>query len=259
VSAWAGPSCCRAWMKISQGRLPYTLSWAQAMKRLAGALGVVAPPGAAAAVLIAGRLTPGYDPLARTVSRLAEPGLPAAFLVEPAIAVVGVALIALATALGPGSRGGRALLVVAGAGLLVAAAIRLDPTSASATAEHRLATTIAMLGLAGAPLAFASSLRCRAGWVAYAPVSFALGAVEIGVLLLGLALLTTSFADWGAWERGFLALPMGWMVLLSARLLRARTMEPMFSSTDENSRWASKVSADETMKAAAASQSSSGS
>jgi len=104
------------------------------MKRLAGGLGVLAPPAAAVVVLVAGRLTPGYDPLARTISRLAEPGLPAAFLVELTIAVVGFALVALAIALGPGSRAGRALLAVAGAGLLVAATIRLDPTSASATA-----------------------------------------------------------------------------------------------------------------------------
>jgi Protein of unknown function (DUF998) len=229
------------------------------MKRLAAALGVLAPPFAAFAVLISGWLTPGYDPLARTVSRLAEPGLPGAFLAELAIAVVGVALIALAIAMGPGSSGGRALLAVAGAGLLVAAAIRLDPTSASATAEHRLATLVAMLGLAGAPLAFASSLRRRVGWVAYAPVSFAFGAVELGVLLVGLAVLPTTFAEWGAWERCFLAVSMGWTVLVSARLLTARKIDPMFSSTADSSTWASNVSVDDTTKAAAASQSSTGS
>ena len=229
------------------------------MKRLAGALGVVAPPSAAVAVLIGGWLTPGYDPLARTISRLAEPGRPAAISVELAIALVAVTLVALAIALRPGSRGGRAALVIAGAGLLVAAAIPLDPASASGTAEHRLASTVAMLGLAGAPLAFASSLKRRRGWAAYAPISFAFGAAEVAVLLAGLALLPSTFADWGAWERCFLALPMGWTVLLSARLLSARRIEPMFSSTAESSSWASKVSADETMKAAAANQSSGGS
>jgi hypothetical protein len=227
--------------------------------RIAGAVGVVAPPAAAVVVWVGGRLTPGYDPLVRTISRLAAPGLPAAVAVEVAIAAVGVALVALALALGPGSRGGRALLLVAGAGLLVAAAIRLDPASVSATAGHRLATTVAMLALTGAPLAFAFSLRRRAEWVGYARVSFAVGAAEVGMLLLGLALLPSRFADWGAWERCFLALPMGWMVLLSARLLTARTIEPMFSSTAESTRWATSVSADDAMSAAAASQSSSGS
>src|ERR1700682_4076510 len=101
------------------------------MKRLAGALGVVAPPAAAVAVLIAGWLTPGYDPFARTISRLAEPGVPAAFLAETAIAVVGVALIAIAIELGPGSGAGRALLGVAGAGLLGAAGVRAGPRCGS--------------------------------------------------------------------------------------------------------------------------------
>src|SRR5258708_166771 len=229
------------------------------MKRLAGGLGVLPRPAAAVAVLLAGRLTPGYDPLARTISRLAEPGLPTAFLVELAIAVVGFALVALAIALGPGSRAGRVLLAAAGAGLLVAAAIRLDPTSASATAEHRVATTVAMLALAGAPLAFTRSLRGRAGWSVYGPVSFAFGAAEVAMLVVGLALLPTTFADWGVWERCFLALPMAWMVLVSARLSSPSKVEPMFSSTADNSSWASQRSEDETMNAAAASQSNSGS
>src|ERR1700674_2975533 len=239
--------------------LPLHLSWAPAMKRWTGALGVMAPPVAAAAVVIAGWLTPGYDPLARTISRLAEPSLPGAFLAEAAIAIVGVALIAIAIELGPGSGAGRALLAVAGAGPLAAGGVRLDPTSASATAEHRLATTVAMLGLTGAPLAFASSLRRRAGWVAYGPISFAFGAAEVAVLLVGLALLPTTFAEWGVWERCFLALPMAWIVLLSARVLSARKIEPMFSSTADRSSWPTNVSADDTMNAAAASQSRSGS
>lgn len=218
--------------------------------RVAGALGVAAPPVAAALVLAGGLMTPGYDPFARTISRLAEPGLPAAFGVELAISFVGVALVALSIGLGPGSWIGRGLLALAGASLLVAAAIRLDPTSAAATTEHRLATTVAMLALTGAPLAFAAS---------YGRISLAFGAAEVGMLVVGLALLPTTFADWGAWERCFLALPMGWMVFISARLLRGRKTEPMFSSTAEDSTWATSVSADDTMKAPAASQSSSGS
>jgi hypothetical protein len=226
--------------------------------RLAGASGVVAPPLAAAIVLIAGWLTPGYDPLARTISRLAEPGAPAASAVELGICLVGISSMALAMALGPGSTGGRALLAIAGAVLLLAAAIRLDPASARATTEHRLATTIAMLTLSGAPLAFGRSLGRRPGWGAYGRISFAFGAGEVGMMLVGLALLPTSFAEWGAWERAFLALPMVWMVLVSARLLSASSSEPMFSSTAESSSWASKVSADDTMKAIAASHSNGG-
>ena len=205
--------------------------------RAAGAFGVTAPPVATALVLAAGLMSPGYDPLARTISRLAEPGLPAALAVEVAMSIVGVALLALSVGLGPGSRVGRALLAVAGTGLLVAAAIRLDPASAAATTEHRLATTVAMLALAGAPLAFRHDR-----------ISFAFGASEVGMLLVGLALLPTTFAAWGAWERCFLVLPMAWVVFVSVRLLRAG-----------DASWVSSVSADDTMKVPAASQSSSGS
>jgi len=175
-------------------------------------------------------MTPRYDPLTRTISRMAEPGLPAAFVVELAIGLVGVALLALSIHLesGSGLRPGRALLAVAGVGLLVAALIPLDPASPSATIAHRVATTIAMLALAGAPFAFAG----------YGRVSVAVGLAELGMLLVGLALLPTTFAAWGAWERCFLALPTAWMVWVA---------------------WTRSASMDETMKAAAASHSSSGS
>ena len=221
-------------------------------------LGMVAPPIAAALVLVAGWMTPGYDPLARTISRLAEPGLPAAGAIDVAIGLVGIAVLVLALTLGPGARGGRVLLGVAGGALLVAAAIHLDPASARATTEHRVATTFAMLALAGAPLAFAVSLKRRAGWERYGRISFLLGAAEVGALLMAFALLPTAFAEWGAWERSFLALPMVWMVIVSSRLLRTSRMEPTFSSTAERSKWTSNVSTDETMNATAASQSSGG-
>ena len=113
------------------------------LARVAGTLGVAAPLAATVVVLIAGVLTPGYDPVRRTVSRLAEPGLPAANAVDLAIALVGCALLGLALALRPGAIGARVLVSVAGAGLLVAAAVRLDPASATSTTIHRLATTVA--------------------------------------------------------------------------------------------------------------------
>ena len=128
------------------------------MASIAGGFGVVAPPIAAAIVLAGGWLTPGYDPIARTISRLAEPGLPVASAVELAICLVGIASLGLAIRLGPGLTVGRCLLGAAGSALLVSAAIRLDPVSTQATTEHRLATTIAMVALAVAPLAWAGVL-----------------------------------------------------------------------------------------------------
>lgn len=228
-------------------------------RSVAAFFGMLAPPIAAALVLGAGWLTPGYDPLARTISRLAEPGLPAASAIDVAICLVGIASLALAVTLGPGSRWGRALLAGAGAALLVAAAVHLDTASGRATTEHRLATFVAMLALVSAPLAFASSLKRRAGWERYGRISFVFGAAAVGALLVGLALLPTPFAEWGAWERCFLMLPTAWLVIIASRLLRDNRIEPTFSSTAERSSCASNVSVEETMNAAAASQSSGGS
>ena len=222
------------------------------MRRLSGALGIGAPVLAVSVVLVGGLVTPGYDPVRRTISRLAEPGLPAALAVGSAIFLVGLALLGLAVALGPRAVAGRVLLGIAGASLLVAAAVPLDPASERASTVHRVATTIAMLALVSGPLVFAPSLRRREGWRGYGALSFGLGAVAIGVLLIGFALLPTTFAV-GAWERCFLALPMAWMVLVSARLLRTSSTEPILASTAENSSWPATVSAQETMKAAAAS------
>ena len=199
-------------------------------------------------VVIAGIATPGYDPMKRTVSRLAETGLPGAYAVPLVTALVGLAFIVLAMGLVGGPTSGRLLLSAAGVGLMVAAAVRLDPASATPTAIHRLATAVAMLGMTGAPLAW--------GWRAYGWPSFALGVAAAALFLLGVALLPTAFSEWGAWERALLIMPMAWMVLVSARLPRNRRIEPRFSSIDGSNSCAASVSSDDTMKKAAASSSS---
>ena len=217
---------------------------------------MAAPILAAPVVFVGGLVTPGYDPVQRTISRLAEPGLPAAAAVGSGIFVVGLSLLGLALALGPQAIAGRILLAVAGASLLLAAAVPLDPASAQGTTVHRGATMIAMLALVAAPLTLAPSLRRRDGWRGYGPLSFWLGAAEIGVLLIGLTLLPTTFAL-GAWERCFLALAMAWIVLVSWRVLRTSSTEPTRASTVNKSSSPTSVSVQETMKAAAASPSSS--
>lgn len=225
---------------------------------ISGATGVGAPAVATVVVLVAGLLTPGYDPLRRTVSRLAEPGRPAAGAVELAICLVALALIGVALSLGPGGVSGRLVLATAGIALLLAAGVRLDPASVTATTVHRLATSVAMLALTTAPLLIAPTLSRRPGWHRYGRFSLGLGAAEVGLLVIGLALLPTTFSEWGAWERCFLAVPMVWMVVVSARLLRTSSTEPRSSMAAKTS-WATSVSAEETMKAAAARVSNSGS
>src|ERR1700674_532316 len=226
------------------------------VRRLTGVLGICAPVFATVAVLLGGLVTPGYEPAQKTISRLAEPGLPASAVVGWAIFTVGLALLALALAMGPKAVAGRVLLGIAGVALLIASAIPLDPASAQGTTIHRASTTIAMLALVAALLTFAPSLRLREGWRGYGILSFALGASAVGMLLIGLAMLPTTFAV-GAWERCFLALPMIWMVLVSARLLRASSTEPIFGPKSENSSTHVIVSTQETMNAAAATTSSS--
>ncbi len=58
------------------------------------------PPIAALTVLVGGAITPGYDPMSRTVSRLAVPGMPAAAAVDDAILLIAFACVALALGLG---------------------------------------------------------------------------------------------------------------------------------------------------------------
>ena len=179
------------------------------MNRSARVLGIAAPPIAVVTVLVAGAVSPGYDPLLRTVSRLAVPGMPAAAAVDLSIGLIGLACFGLASGLVRGAPVGRVALTVSGLALLAAAVVHLDPASAGATAMHRLASALAVVGLTVAPLALAR---------AYGPVSFAVGVAELAMLVIGLGLLATSFDAWGAWERLLLAIPLAWMVLMAVTI-----------------------------------------
>ena len=225
------------------------------MRRVIAALGVVAPVLSVPIVLIGGLVTPGYDPAQKTISRLAEPGLPAAFGVGFSILIVGLASIGLAAVWGQRAFSGRALLAIAGVSLVLAALVPLNPASEEASTVHRFATATAMLALVAAPLALAPSLRRREGWRGYGRLSFGVGAAAVGMLLVGLALLPTTFAV-GAWERCLLALPLAWMVLIAARLLRSNSTEPILASATENSSSPAMVSTQERMNAPVARASS---
>ena len=168
---------------------------------LAGWLAFIAPPIAAIIVTVAGVLTPGYDPITRTVSRLAEPGRPAAIEVDLAVYLVAFALLMLAVSTRP-----RGLLAVAGCALVVVASVRLDPTSTATTAVHRLASGVAMLALAAAPFRFAAA-RAR--------YSRALGVAMIGLLVIAVVLVPTGFSAWGLWERAFLFIAMASIMVMS--------------------------------------------
>ena len=172
-------------------------------------LALVAPAAislAAVVVLVAGWMTPGYDPIVRTVSRLAVPGMPAAAAVDVAIALAGLSCFLLAGA----RRRGRLLLMLAGSGFLGAALVHLDPTSDMSTMGHRVASGVAVVGLVGAGL--------RVG-LDYGRLSFALCMGEVVTLMAAPALLATSFAAWGAWERVLFLFALAWIFVVALNIV----------------------------------------
>ncbi|HET7421162.1 MAG TPA: DUF998 domain-containing protein [Candidatus Dormibacteraeota bacterium] len=175
------------------------------MRTICRAVGMLAPPAAAVIVLVAGLLTPGYDPMTRTVSRLAAPGMPAAFEVDLAIALAGIACLALGIQI----EVARAALLAAAGGFLVAAVVHLDPASSAATWSHRAASAVAVLGLTAAPLAM---------WRVYGRVLLALGTAELAMLAVAAVLLAAPFNEWGAWERVILLLGLTSLVVMARRM-----------------------------------------
>ena len=148
-------------------------------------------------VVIAGATTPGYDPMTRTVSRLPAPA------VDVAIGFMAVAAFALAAA---GKRS--VALFVAAFGFALAALIHLDPASPTATAGHRMAAGIAVLGLTTAP--FVTS---------YGRTSVALGVAEVAMVAAAAVLVLTPFNAWGAWERVLLSLGVAWMAVIATKIV----------------------------------------
>jgi hypothetical protein len=188
--------------------------------RLCRGIAMISSPVAAVVVVIGGLMTPGYDPLSRTISRLAVPGMRAAGAIDAATYLVSLTCFALALALRGGAMVGRGALAASGIGFILAARFHLDPQSIDSTAVHWSASGIAILGLTVAPLALSRT---------YGRILLAAGAAEVAMLVAAVALLATSFDAWGAWERSLLALAMSWLVLLAARL---RPIDLTTHSTD---------------------------
>lgn len=193
----------------------------------AALVAVAAVPIAGALVVAAGMETPAYDPITKTVSRLAMPGLPWATAVDIAIGLAALACLSLVIGLSAAARGARLTLVIAALGFTAAALIHLDPSSLAATVAHRLASGTAVAGLAVAAFAVGR----RYGWI-----STIVGAAEVGMLTVALPLLATSFNAWGAWERVLLALALSWIVLVALKIVSsdesASATSPAASSQD---------------------------
>src|SRR5205814_2099264 len=85
--------------------------------RICRVIGIASPLAAVAAVIVAGALTPGYDAMSRTVSRLAVPGVWAAAVVDVSISLIALTCFALALTLSPNVLAGRVALTVSGVAL----------------------------------------------------------------------------------------------------------------------------------------------
>ncbi len=183
------------------------------MRRTLAGLAMAAPPLAAIVVLLAGAVTPGYNPVNRTISRLAVPDAPAALAVDLAIWMVAFSCFALAFALVGQSTLCRVALTVAGCALIATALIHLGRTTTLLTTAHRLSSGLAVVALTAAALALSGP---------YQRVSRAVGAIEMALLASGTVLLLTPFDAWGAWQRVVLAVALGWVVFVAATI---RTVE----------------------------------
>ncbi|HKA09329.1 MAG TPA: DUF998 domain-containing protein [Candidatus Dormibacteraeota bacterium] len=195
-------------------------------ERLAAVAGVAVPPLAAVAVAVIGVQTPGYDPVHRTVSRLAEPGAPYSLAVKLILAALGLSIIAVAWTLdrrltGRGAAGVRSL-AIAGAALVGVAFVSRDAAHPAVLATHRLIAIVLFCALAIAPLLAAGRLRRDPAFSAYATPSVATSGVSIALIAIAVAGVVVGGLPSGAWERTFIGLNLVWMTLLSVRLMRAR-------------------------------------
>jgi hypothetical membrane protein len=189
--------------------------------RIAAWTGIACPPLVTAVLLVAGRLSPSYDPLRTTVSHLGQRGAPFALEVNLSLAALGLTVVAVAWALGrslgPPAAAGAGLLALAGVALVGVALLSRDPARPVA---HRTVALVFFLSLAVAPLLVARRLRGEPGWSRHAGLSLATAAVSFALLVVGVAGVVHGGLPAGAWERAFVAVNLLWLTLVAARLLR---------------------------------------
>ena len=170
--------------------------------------------------IVVGAMTPGYRPMADTVSRLGSAGEPHALVMQTAFVLYGLLVLVGAAPLGDAAPTRErwltaAVATYACAGVVAGLAPKDPPDVASTTASgvHVAATIV---GGAAILLAMALVARHAARRVdRRLAVAVAIG-TAIGVLVFRFS--------WGSWyyglvERGFLALAMLWLVALAVDLL----------------------------------------
>jgi len=207
------------------------LAAGQTAERLAAGVGAVVPVLATLVLAVIGWQTPGYDPIRRTVSRLAEPGAPFALEVKLVLVSLGLSLVAVAWALDRRLTRGAAArtlpLAIAGLGIVGVALISRDAAHAAVLALHRLIAVALFCALATAPLVMAGRLRADPSLRGYAMPSVATAGLSIALIAVGVLGVVLGGLPSGAWERAFLGLNLAWVTLLAIRLLRAGPTGPI--------------------------------
>ncbi|HKF76959.1 MAG TPA: DUF998 domain-containing protein [Candidatus Dormibacteraeota bacterium] len=190
--------------------------------RPAAVVGVVVPPLSVLWLTVDAWVSPGYDPVRQTVSRLAEPGAPRAALAGVALAALGLSVLAVSWELGRRVTSAAAPRALAGAGLafLGVAAVARDPGRPALFVTHRVIALSLFLSLTLAPLLTARALRSDPAWRGLAAASLAASALSLALLVLAVVLLLAGALPAGVWERTFAGVGLAWVTLVAARLAR---------------------------------------
>jgi hypothetical protein len=175
----------------------------------------------AAAVVVIGALTPGYNQWSDAVSRLASPGERWALAARAAFAVYGLLVIAGASALRPyAGRHGRTLaacLTLYGVAAIVAGVAPKDQPGA----PHTMVSQVHVGAAIGAGALAIAAMTLVAG---YGPARATRRVAAAMALLTVLAAVVFKYAWgtqlYGVTERALLGLGMCWISALAARALR---------------------------------------
>lgn len=172
-------------------------------------------------VAVVGAITPGYSPMAETVSRLGSSGQPHAWLERGGVLLYGALVVAGAGALGSYAPTRERLLAWAIGGYGVAAVVSGLAPKDPPHGRHTLASQVhvdASIG-GGAALMLAMLLVAR-----YAPLrsSRAAATTLTAVTAAGIIVFRFTWGSsiYGLVERGLLAIAVGWLVSLALQSLR---------------------------------------
>jgi len=165
--------------------------------------------------VVAGTMTPGYDPMADTISRLASPGAPLALAVRASFVLYGLSVVVWSQSI----RLARRLVAWYGiAGVIAGLAPKSMPDTAPSLASqvHVLAT---VTGGGALVLAMVVVARGTASRVDAAGSTVCAVATAVGALVFA---LTWGTAVYGAVERCLVVAAAGWLLVVTPRVCASK-------------------------------------